>query len=239
MVFIMIEGLDGSGKGVIIDTVKEFLSNKRCFDTHNFNNHSSDITCDKNIGVPSFDEIKDYEVLFTHEPSNSLVGMFVREFLIKKGSNYDKLSAVHAFALDREITYRTFIIEALSNGKIIVQDRGVLSSLVYQSLQTDLTMEEIAKVPGNKLALYYPPDYIFITKVNPNVVMARLNSRKKKDHSMFEELEFQKKLDELYINGKLKEFFPNTSFIYIDTNPPRTEKDTKNQVLKELKKIFV
>ena len=89
-------------------------------------------------------------------------------------------------------------------------------------------------LPGNRLALKNAPDILIIIKVEPSVVIDRLQKRGKKDHAIFENLVFQRRVEERYESGWLKKLFENfkTKVIYLDTNPPRTIEDTKNNSIK-------
>lgn len=223
----MIEGIDGAGKGVVNKVIKEFLGDKKSYDLHN---------CDDELGIPEYKNVKDNEVYFTYEPSKSLVGRFVRYHLTRSDTKFEPMSAVHGFALDREILYKKLIINAINDCKIIIQDRGVLSSLIYQHIQVGIPMELIAGVPGNKVALQNPPDYIIIVTVDPEIALKRADDREKTDNHIFEKLDFQKKIYQFYKSDVVKKFFPNTKFFHIDTNC--TEQETIEKTKKILNEIF-
>ena len=95
-------------------------------------------------------------------------------------------------------------------------------------------------MPGNKLALAYTPDYLIIMKINPKIACSRFEARKKQDNVRFETLEFQKKIQERYESRWLRQLFENhgSKVIYLDTNSPKTEQDTKNNAMKLIEQIM-
>jgi dTMP kinase len=84
---------------------------------------------------------------------------------------------------------------AITDGKLVVCDRYLFSSLAYQgSAGLDLTwIKEI-----NKHAL--KPDFAVFIDVSPEKVLQRLNRRK----SIMETLETQKKVREIYLQSAVK-----------------------------------
>lgn len=230
---ILIEGIDGSGKGVITDTFKELAEKEglKCFDLRSYIKKEKDF--------PEYETIKDYDVILSAEPTHGWVGRAIREELIKDNKrDYSALAVAHAYSLDRKILYKRLLIRALQEGKIVLQERSVVSSLAYQPLQAqlkgeNLTLDTVLKLPGNKLAIEdYPPTVLIITRVDPETAIKRLAERDKKDLCIFEKLEFQKKLGERYESAWLKLLFEKkgTKILYLDTN--QTLEHTKEQVKK-------
>lgn len=226
--FVMVDGLDGSGKGVIVDALVEWAEAKQLKVL--------------NVGkvgreqeFPISESVAYFDVLRTDEPTFYYVGKAIREELIRaNGRNYSAWSVAQAFALDREILYRRLIIPALKQGKYIFQERGVVSSIVYQPLQERIPLSEILKLPGNKLALQYPPDLLIIPKVSAETAMKRLGPREKKDESIFETLSFQRKLAERYSSEWLKQLFEKqgTKIVYLDTEEPKTAEETRQETVR-------
>jgi thymidylate kinase len=70
------------------------------------------------------------------------------------------MTTAHAFALDRQILYNKFILPALKAGKTIIQERGVVSSLVYQPIQMEnLTLRDLLNIDGNNIAIRNAPNF--------------------------------------------------------------------------------
>jgi len=228
--FLMVDGLDGAGKGVVIDALKEYFESKnlKILDLREY--------WKENNVIPEVEEISEYDVICSAEPTFSMVGKVLREEIIRDNHRkYSGLSTAHAFALDREVLYRKLLIPARKLGKIIVQERGVVTSIVYQPIQLErLNLKDVINLPGNRLALKNAPDLLIITKVEPQVVMNRLANRGKKDHAIFENLLFQRKVEMRYESDWLRKLFENykSKVVYLDTNPPRTELDTKENAIK-------
>ena len=233
--FIMVDGLDGSGKGTVATAIKQYLisQNKKVLDLRDYwKEHNS---------IPELEEVKEYDAFISAEPTFSMVGKAIREEIIRdNGRKYSALTTAQAFSLDREILYRRLLIPAMEAGKLIVQERGLVTSLVYQPVQLEkITLMDILSFPGNKIALKYPPTVLLITKVDPLVVIQRLKMRDKKDHAIFETLDFQRKIAERFESPWLKQLFESkgTKVLYLDTNAPSTEEDTKRKAVEIFQNI--
>ena len=231
---VLIEGIDGSGKGVITNTFKKLAEteNLKIFDLINYIKKENDF--------PEYEMIKDYDIIISGEPTYSWVGRAIRQELIKDNKrDYPALTVAQAYALDRKILYKRLLIKALEEGKIVLEDRSVVSSLAYQPLQAEvqeenLPLETVLDLKGNKLAVKdYPPSLLIIAKLDPENAIQRLTNRSKKDICIFEKLDFLKKLQERYNSEWLKSLFEKqgSNVVYLNTND--TIEETKNQV-KEL-----
>jgi len=236
--FVMLDGLDGSGKGVALEGLKEWAVNKglRVLDLKEF--------YEDHDYIPEFEEVQDYEVLVSVEPTYAFVGKALRDEIIRKNKRiYTNISSMHAFALDREILYKRLLIPAIKDGKYVFQDRGVVSSIVYQPVQGKrvIPLSQLLRVPGNRVALEHAPGLLIITQVEPEVVMGRLERRSKKDDSVFDTLNFQRKIQERYSSPWLRSLFEGRkcSVVYLDTNPPKTEEDTKKGAVELFEKYLL
>ncbi|MBI4453615.1 thymidylate kinase [Candidatus Woesearchaeota archaeon] len=227
--FIMVDGLDGSGKGTVINTLKYHLEKKgkKIFDLREH--------CKQHTAFPEFNEIKEHDVIVSTEPTYSYIGKAIREEIVKESERkYSGLSTAYAFALDREVLYKKIIIPAIENGKIILQERGVVSSFVYQPVQLErISLRDIMDLPGNRLAMKYAPSLLIITKVDPQVVIHRLRERQKQDHAIFEKLVFQRQIAERYESDWLKKLFESkgSKVKFLDTNYPKTVEDTQKAAI--------
>ncbi|MDD5086979.1 MAG: hypothetical protein PHV16_04465 [Candidatus Nanoarchaeia archaeon] len=227
--FVMVDGLDGSGKGVIVNALRKWAEEK------NLNILDLKDFCDENKRLPKPNEITDYDAIISCEMTNCWIGSALREEIVRNNKrDYSILSTAQAFALDREILYKRVLIPALKQGKYVFQKRGVISSIVYQPLQGSIALSEIMKMPGNRLAIQNAPGLLLIAVVAPETVMYRLKQREKQDSAIFEEINFQRKLEQRYNSQWLKNLFENhgSKVIYIDTNFPKTTEDTEKETLK-------
>jgi dTMP kinase len=167
-VFICIEGLDGSGKTT----------------------HAHRLV--KNLQKKGFDAI------YTTEPSRGELGNFIRYSLLEGEKRVPRVIEAVLFAIDRVEHLENDVKPALKEGKIVVSDRCVYSSLAYQGA-AELDLEWIEEI--NRFAL--PPDLAIYIDVPPEIVVKRIRRKK----SVMERLETQQKVKEVYMkyvkNGKL------------------------------------
>ena len=168
-VFICIEGLDGSGKTT----------------------HAHRIV--RNLQKNGFDAV------YTTEPSTGDLGTFIRSSAVLEGKKrVPRVVEALLFALDRVEHLEKDVKPALEEGKIVISDRCVYSSLAYQGAAgLDLTwIEEI-----NRINL--PADLAIYIDVPPEVVVKRIRRKK----SVMETLDTQRKVQEVYMkyvtNGQL------------------------------------
>lgn len=154
--FVVIEGLDGSGKTQVSRRVKEIL----------LENHHPD----------------EVQVGLTFEPHDpSTAGLFIRQVLTNRLKT-TPVALAFAFALNRldhnERTISPFLEQDAKT--VMICDRYYLSSLVYQSVDP-LTMEEILEL--NQWARR--PDLTIFLNVSANTGYARMRKRTQKKE-MFE-----------------------------------------------------
>src|SRR3989339_2152300 len=212
--FIMLDGIDGSGKSTVINAWKKNLveSGWSVFDLVQY-------WKEKNT-YPEYSEIKSYDVIFSGEPSYTGIGRLLRDELLQKNNNYPQTALAEAFSLDRLILYKIIIIPALKNKKIIIQDRGISSSIAYQS--TDgLKIKDITKLSGNKLAFLHSPDFLILLNVKVEEAINRIKKRlDKQDNSVFEKENFLNKLDKIYKSKKYQKKFTKkeTKILWLNGN---------------------
>lgn len=212
----MVDGIDGSGKASIIKSLTDWAENKKLkiLDLKNYwkTKHT----------FPEPEEISEYDVIISAEPTFSMIGQAIREEIVRENNRaYSAWTTAEAFSLDREILYRRVIIPALEQGKIIFQERGVTTSIVYQPVQKEsVELKKILELSGNKLALEYRPDLIIIATVDPKEAIKRLAERNKKDNSIFEKLPFLEKVDERFTAPWFRELMEarGSKIVYLKTD---------------------
>ena len=224
------DGLDGMGKGVINEAIVQDLIKKgfQVFDVNKWweTKRVHPEFFKQNSNSEYYVPLDSFDVLVTSEPTYAGIGSAIRrEIIAKNGRNYSAHATAQAYALDRLVLYNQVILPALEAGKIIIQSRGVSTSIVYQPLQKTLdgekspSIEEIMNLEGNKLALENPPDLFIIPTIqNVEEVMKRLQGREKDDNCQFENLEFQLKIKPLYESEQLRRIFEErgTNVSYLD-----------------------
>lgn len=225
----MVDGPDGAGKGTAVDAIREHCKKqgKKVFDLREY--------WKDNNRIPKASELEEYDIIISSEPTHSGIGKVLREEIIAKGERkYSGTSTAHAFALDREVLYKKLIMPLLKAGKHIIQERGVVTSIVYQPVQLEkISLRDIINIPGNRLCLKNSPDLLIIAKAEPETVMKRLKFREKNDNAIFEELFFQRKISTRYESEWLKKLFEQhgSKVIYLDTNEPSTKEDTQKRAV--------
>lgn len=219
----MLEGIDGSGKGTIVEAWKNYLSEQgnAVFDLKRYWKETGQ--------HPPYSELKSYDFIFGHEPTGAGVGLVVRNELVKKENNYPPRAIADGFSLDRMVFYTKVVIPALADNKCVILDRGITTSLAYQSSQEGLNMKTVAALVGNELALKYRPDHLIIADIKPEIGLARLEIRTdKKDDAIFEKLDFMKKIYKQYHSPEYQGLFKGlgTKIHYLPT-------DVKIDIMKE------
>ena len=181
--FICIEGLDGSGKT-----------------THAYR-------LVRNLQKRGFDAV------YTTEPSEGEIGKFIRASVLQGKKRVPRVVEALLFAVDRVEHLEKDVKPALREGKVVVSDRCVYSSLAYQGA-AGLDLEWIEEI--NRFAL--PPDLALYIDVPPEVVVKRIRRKK----SVMERLETQRRVKEVYMkfvdNGKLMPIDGDRKKIEVEKN---------------------
>ncbi|MBS7636843.1 dTMP kinase [Candidatus Bathyarchaeota archaeon] len=191
--FICVEGLDGCGK----TTQAKILMRKL-----------------RKIG---------YDAVYTAEPSRGKIGRFIKRYCLHGGKRVSSIVEALLFAADRYEHVEAEIIPALKNGKIVISDRYLYSSLAYQGA-AGLNIEWIRRI--NEHAI--PPNLAIFIDVEPDTVIKRLKPKK----SVMENLETQRKVREVYLK-----FVENGELVRVDGNKSKREvaKEVLSTVLDYLK----
>lgn len=242
--FIVVEGPDGSGKGEGLRALiqKEQRLGRCTFDTISFSRAESK-------GAPELKDfwcppVRHYHTVITEEPTYAGIGKVIREEIIQKnGRNYSPIAERQAYALDREVQMKRVVIPALLNGVRVLQSRCLASSLTYQAITAEAEGKSIDEARnvileeyGNQLQLEYAPDLLIIQHIkDPQELMRRMEARRsttKDDNAIFENSDFQRRLNELYQDQWLKSLFEKhgTNVVYVDTSI--SPEETRSQVLR-------
>lgn len=219
--YIIIEGIDGSGKSTIRDALRAdaIAAGKRILDVPAVWKETGD--------YPSAEAIAAADVVFTAEPSTIWVGRAIRAEFIRNGAGYGAWSTAMAFSLDREIHYRRVVLPARAAGKTIIQDRCVATSIVYQPVQADpIPLEDVLGLPGNALALEHSPDLLLIATLSVDTALSRLAGRHgKDDNAVFERRALLQTFAERYAAPWFRALFTDrgTRVVDISTELPLDE----------------
>jgi dTMP kinase len=141
--------------------------------------------------LAGFLENKNYKVYLTQEPSDSEIGKLLRKFL--KNRNIPPTTDALLFAADRDLHFHNEIKKKLDEGYIVISDRYIESSIVYQSAQSDkISIEWVKKI--NKFA--DKPDVTIILDVDPKISLAR---KSQEELEKFEDTNFLDEVRKLYL----------------------------------------
>lgn len=172
--FITFEGADGSGKTTQIEKIKEYL------------------------------ESQGHECLLTREPGGSDLGNRIREILLHYDGEVDDLCELLLYMADRAQHVKKVIVPALEEGKFVLCDRYIDSSVAYQGFARGLNIERIISL--NKIATdNLMPDLTIVFDVETETAIKRVGDIK--DRLEQEGIEFHKKLRYGYL--ELAQLFPD------------------------------
>jgi len=168
----------------------------------------------------------------TSGPSQLITGVFPR-ILANSSSNVSSEVFSLAFATDFLHKYET-VIKPLKEAKenyVIIEDRCILSTIIYKSLIGKANIEWIREV--NKFTKYLP-DITLILKLNIDEILKR-STLEKKDFDKFETKRHLE--DEVIIyNNLTPELVKEFKIQYIDANkdPERISKECSDIIQKEI-----
>jgi thymidylate kinase len=229
--FIMVDGMTGSGKSTVLNAVQAWTEEQghRVFRLSDWTDHEP----------PQFEKLSDYDVFFTYEPTRTWTGRAIRYELSRADNPYGGEELAHAFALDRQIMYKRLVIPALKAGKIVIQDRGISSSLVYQPVMHDAVTEEfIMNLPGNKLALEHAPDHLILTSVCAHEAHRRIHARDDESKGVFAQLEFLLKQEERFAADWLHSIFKKHGSRVYQLDTGGTVDDSRTRATELISQIF-
>lgn len=136
-------------------------------------------------------QFKDCKVCVTDEPTDNPIGKIIKQNL-HEALNISIETEALLFASDRSIHVSNIIKPALDDGKIVITERYIHSSLAYQSAR-GLSIEWIEII--NKPAIN--PDITIIIDVPAEICLKRMKLTRRLDE--FEKnLELQKRVREKY-----------------------------------------
>jgi dTMP kinase len=166
--FITFEGPDGSGKTTQINILKEYL---------------------ESLGL---------DIVLTREPGGTLISEKIREILLDKThTEMDYICEALLYAASRAQHVSELILPSLAQGKIVICDRFVDSSIVYQGYGRKLG--DIVKEVNNIAIRGCMPDATFLIKVDPMTGKNRRNISEM-DRLDLEELNYHSLVYEAYEN---------------------------------------
>ncbi len=142
------------------------------------------------------------EVIVTREPGGTEIGEEIRHLLIHNaaGSNMAPEAELLLFAAARAQLVRQVVIPGLQEGKIILCDRFLDSTTVYQGAARSISSDPVSYI-NQFAAAGITPDLTFILDVPAEVSIARVKRRVTDlpDRMEQENVDFYKKVREGYL----------------------------------------
>jgi len=162
--FITVEGTDGAGKSTQMDMLIKYL------------------------------EEKGIEVVVTREPGGTKISERLREIILDaENKEMTDVTEAMLYAASRAQHVEEKIIPALEEGKFVICDRFVDSSVVYQGYARGLDMEMIESI--NKYAVCgLVPDITLFFDITPEAGIARKKNMHRLDRIEQEKMDFHYKV---------------------------------------------
>jgi dTMP kinase len=133
---------------------------------------------------------KSHNAVYTAEPSRGKIGAFIRNRCLYGEKRLSTVVEALLFAADRIEHVENVVLPALKQGKLVVSDRYLYSSLAYQGV-SGLSLEWIETINAHALK----PDLAVFIDVDPKTVMDRLKPKR----SVMENMETQQKVRNIYM----------------------------------------
>ncbi|WP_338471253.1 dTMP kinase [Niallia sp. XMNu-256] len=200
--FITLEGVEGSGKSTLIQNLKEFVGS---------------------IGR---------EVIVTREPGGIDISEQIRSVILDtKNTKMDGRTEALLYAAARRQHLVERIIPSLQEGKVVLCDRFIDSSLAYQGYARELGIDEVLSI--NEFAIgSFMPDLTIYLDLDPEIGLSRIRKNKGREVNRLdlEEIHFHKKVREGY-EAVIKRF--PERIVTVDAN------QEFNKVFADVKEVFL
>jgi len=198
--FITFEGGEGTGKTTAINEIKKLLN-------------------------------KDgYQVVLTREPGGTPISEDIRNIILdKKNTMMDKRTEALLFAASRRQHLIEKIWPSLKEGKIVICDRYLDSSLVYQGGARKLGIDNVLNINLFATEGTYP-DITFLFDLDPKIGLSRIKKNHRiEDRLDLEKMDFHNQVRKTFL--KLAKRYKNR-YVVIDAS-----KD-KETIVKEIYKVI-
>lgn len=165
-IFITFEGADGCGKTTQIELIKKYL------DLNNIDN------------------------VLTREPGGCDLGFELRKILLHYEKPVSNIAELFLYLADRAQHTEFTIKPLLAEGKIVLCDRYIDSTVAYQGYARGQDIEKIIEL-NNLVTKNLKPDLTIVFDIDSNLAQSRLKGEK--DRLEKEGLEFHKALRKGYL----------------------------------------
>ncbi|MTI65961.1 MAG: dTMP kinase [Firmicutes bacterium] len=201
--FITIEGPDGAGKSTQIKLLEKYLNE---------------------LG---------YRIVITREPGGTKISEDIRDIILDNENvemSYETEALLYAASRAQHVHER--ILPALKEGKIVICDRFIHSSLVYQGVARGLGIKEVRDI--NEFAIKgVKPDVTLFFDIPPEKALKRKIASDKADRLENEDISFHKKVYKAYL--ELKKLYP-TEIEMIDAT--KSIEEISKEIERVIKKVI-
>jgi dTMP kinase len=199
--FVSFEGIEGAGKGTQVRLAKDFL------------------------------EAQGHDVLVTREPGGTTLGEHLRDTLLEHGqATVDARAEALLFAASRAQHVSHVIRPALEEGKVVLCDRYLDSSLAYQGTGRGLGEQDVLSLNVWATQGLFP-DLVILLHLEPDQGLSRIDGEQDRIES--EDEAFHAKVADAFL--KIAEDHPER-FRVIDAGGPPDEVHAR--VREELERFF-
>ncbi|WP_077623874.1 dTMP kinase [Sediminibacillus massiliensis] len=168
--FITFEGGEGAGKSTVLDAVKTRLASEG------------------------------YDVIATREPGGIKIAEEIRKVILNPANtSMDSRTEALLYAAARRQHLAEKVMPSLQEGKIVLCDRFIDSSLAYQGHARGLGLEDVLKI--NEFAIQGSmPDMTLLFDIKPQSGLNRIAANKAREQNRLdlEKLQFHQKVYEAY-----------------------------------------
>lgn len=170
--FVTFEGGEGSGKSTAIKSLVEKLKQEG------------------------------FDILLTREPGGTPISEQIREVILnKENTNMDPVTEAYLYAASRRQHVIEKVRPALKEGKLVLCDRFLDSSLAYQGGARGLGFDMILDINKHAIDGLFPDVTIFFD-LKPEIGLARINANSGREINRLdvEKMEFHLKVREAFLS---------------------------------------
>lgn len=169
-IFISAEGIDGAGKSTQLEFIKKYLEERK------------------------------KDALFLREPGGNAISEKIRNIILDtENSAMTPQTEALLYAASRVQLVNEVIVPALKEGKVVVCDRYIDSSIAYQGYGRNLTAEKIEEINSFAISKCMPDMTLFFD-LPPEKGILRKKNQHDLDRMEQESLDFHNRVYEGYIS---------------------------------------